>query len=112
MIDDLNRPNGIAISPDENKLYVADTGENINIYMSYDLIDGKVRIKNLFMILNLFFRWFRCDKDGIFGQVLVKQLNVLIKILELIGQIKIPELVSNCEFGGPGRKYLIYNCYN
>ena len=29
LIKDLDRPNGIALSPTEDKLYVADTGENI-----------------------------------------------------------------------------------
>ncbi len=35
-----------------------------------------------------------------FGQVREKQLNVLIPNNELIGQLIVPELVSNLEFGG------------
>ena len=38
-------------------------------------------------------------KMVMYGQVLEKQLNVLIHKLELIGQLLIPELVSNLEFG-------------
>tara|TARA_B100000575_G_scaffold148185_1_gene118215 strand:+ start:118 stop:336 length:219 start_codon:yes stop_codon:yes gene_type:complete len=39
-------------------------------------------------------------KMVMFGQVREKQLNVLIPNNELIGQLIVPELVSNLEFGG------------
>ena len=57
VIDDLIRPNGITLSPDENKPYVADTGENIKHLYSYDLIDGKVSNKKLIYDFKPFFRW-------------------------------------------------------
>ena len=101
IIEDLIRPNGITLSPDEKKLYVADTGENIKHLYSYDLIDKKVNNRNLIYDFKPFFSdGFRCDKDGNIWTSAGKAIKCFNPKLELIGQIKIPELVSNCEFGG------------
>ncbi len=101
VIDDLDRPNGIAISPNENKLYVADTGENIKHLYSYDLIDGNISNKKLIYDFKPFFSdGFRCDIDGNIWTSAGKAIKCFNCELELIGQIKIPELVSNLEFGG------------
>ncbi len=101
IIDDLIRPNGITLSPDEKKLYVADTGENIKHLYSYDLIDKKVVNRKLIYDFKPFFSdGFRCDKDGNIWTSAGKAIKCFNPKLELIGQIKIPELVSNCEFGG------------
>ena len=40
VVDSMDRPNGIAFSPDESVLYVADTGEPRNI-MVFDVEDGR-----------------------------------------------------------------------
>ncbi len=101
IIDDLDRPNGITLSPDEKNLYVADTGENIKHLYSYDLIDGKAYNKKLIFDFKPFFSdGFRCDKDGNIWTSAGKAIKCFNPSLELIGQIRIPELVSNCEFGG------------
>ena len=101
IIDDLIRPNGITLSPDEKKLYVADTGENIKHLYSYNLIDKKVVSRKLIYDFKPFFSdGFRCDKDGNIWTSAGKAIKCFNPKLELIGQIKIPELVSNCEFGG------------
>ena len=101
MIDDLIRPNGIAISPDEKKLYVADTGENIKHMYAYDIINGYPKNKKLVYDFKPFFSdGFRCDKDGNIWTSAGKAIKCFNTNLELIGQIRVPELVSNCEFGG------------
>tara|TARA_A100001011_G_scaffold380294_1_gene447427 strand:- start:2364 stop:3314 length:951 start_codon:yes stop_codon:yes gene_type:complete len=101
IIKDLDRPNGITLSPDEKKLYVADTGQNIKHLYSYDFIDGIVSNKKLVYDFKPFFSdGFRCDKDGNIWTSAGKAIKCFNKNLQLIGQIKIPELVSNCEFGG------------
>ncbi len=101
IINDLDRPNGIAISPDEKKIYVADTGENIKHLYSYDLLEYKAINKKLIYDFKPFFSdGFRCDKDGNIWTSAGKAIKCFNKELQLIGQIKIPELVSNCEFGG------------
>ncbi len=101
IIDDLDRPNGIALSPDEKKLYVADTAEHLRHLYSYDLINGKAKNKKLIYDFKPFFSdGFRCDKDGNIWTSAGKAIKCFNSSFELIGQIKVPELVSNCEFGG------------
>ena len=64
IINDLVRPNGITLSPNEDKLYVADTGENIKHLYSYDLINGVTLNRKLIYDFKPFFSdGFRCDKD-------------------------------------------------
>ena len=78
----LDRPNGIAFSHDEKKLYVADTGENVKCLYVFDVIDNKILNQKLYMILNLFFLMdLDVIKMEIFGQVQERQLNVLIQIM-------------------------------
>ncbi len=101
IIDDLDRPNGIAFSPDEKRLYVADTAENLRHLYSFDIINGKALNKKLIYDFKPFFSdGFRCDKDGNIWTSAGKSIKCFNPNFELIGQIKIPELVSNCEFGG------------
>jgi gluconolactonase len=40
LTDELSRPNGLAFSPDENLLYVANSDNNRAIWMVYDLLDN------------------------------------------------------------------------
>ena len=101
IINDLVRPNGITLSPNEDKLYVADTGENIKHLYSYDLINGVALNRKLIYDFKPFFSdGFRCDKEGNIWTSAGKAIKCFNPKFELIGQIKIPELVSNCEFGG------------
>tara|TARA_B100001248_G_C27300646_1_gene416975 strand:- start:18 stop:971 length:954 start_codon:yes stop_codon:yes gene_type:complete len=101
IIDDLIRPNGIAISPDEKKLYVADTGQNIKHLYVYDLINGYPKNRTLVYDFKPFFSdGFRCDKDGNVWTSAGKAIKCFNQKNELIGQLTVPELVSNLEFGG------------
>ena len=101
VINDLERPNGIAISPDEKKLYVSDTGENIKHLYVYDMINGYPKNKKLVYDFKPFFSdGFRCDKDGNVWTSAGKAIKCFNSKNELIGQILVPELVSNLEFGG------------
>ncbi len=101
IIDDLVRPNGIAISPDEKKLYVADTGQDIKHLYAYDLINGYPKNRTLVYDFKPFFSdGFRCDKDGNVWTSAGKAIKCFNQKNELIGQLTVPELVSNLEFGG------------
>ena len=42
MTKNLDRPNGIAFSHDEKKLYIADTGENVKCLYVFDVNDNKI----------------------------------------------------------------------
>ncbi len=101
IIKDLVRPNGITISPDEKKLYVADTGQNLKYLYSYDLNKDTVSNRKLIYDFKPFFSdGFRCDIEGNIWTSAGKAIKCFNPNLDLIGQLKIPELVSNLEFGG------------
>jgi len=98
---DLDRPNGIAFSHDEKKLYIADTGENIKCLYVFDVEGDLISNKKLVYDFKPFFSdGFRSDKDGNIWTSAGKAIKCFNPQNELIGQLIVPELVSNLEFGG------------
>ena len=101
MTKNLDRPNGIAFSHDEKKLYVADTGEDVKCLYVFDIIDNKILNQKLVYDFKPFFSdGFRCDQDGNIWTSAGKAIKCFNPNNELIGQLLVPELVSNLEFGG------------
>ena len=98
---ELDKPNGIAFSHDEKKLYIADTGENIKCLYVFDVNNNNISNKKLVYDFKPYFSdGFRCDKDGNIWTSAGKAIKCFNPNDELIGQILVPELVSNLEFGG------------
>ena len=101
MTKNLDRPNGIAFSHDEKKLYIADTGEDVKCMYVFDVYDDKIINQKLVYDFKPFFSdGFRSDKDGNIWTSAGKAIKCFNPNNELIGQILVPELVSNLEFGG------------
>ena len=97
----LDRPNGITFSHDEKKLYIADTGENIKCLYIFDVEGDLISNQKLVYDFKPFFSdGFRCDKDGNIWTSAGKAIKCFNPQNELIGQLILPELVSNLEFGG------------
>ena len=106
VIDHMDRPNGLAFSPDEKTLYVADTGKPRN--MRKFAVDG--------LKLDDAGEFAKCTAGGFDGFRLDTRGNIWTSTAEgvhcydpdgtLIGKIRIPELVSNLTFGGPKRNRL------
>ena len=97
----LDRPNGIAFSHDEKKLYIADSSEKIRSLYVFDVNDNEISNQKLVYDFKPFFSdGFRCDKDGNIWTSAGKAIKCFNRNNELIGQILVPELVSNLEFGG------------
>ena len=97
----LDRPNGITFSHDEKKLYIADTGENIKCMYVFDVDGDLISNQKLVYDFKPFFSdGFRCDKDGNIWTSAGKAIKCFNPQNELIGQLIVPELVSNLEFGG------------
>ena len=111
---DFEKPNGLAFSPDENFLYIADTGithqvdgpKHIRKLTLQD--DGKSLGKSeIFAICTAgLFDGFRIDENGRIWASAADGAHCLDPDGTLIGKIKIPELVSNLCFGGEKRNRL------
>ena len=117
LITDLTRPNGIAFSPDEKYLYVADTGsthkehgpQHIRRFAidasGIKLSGGEIFAKSTAGL----FDGFRVDRNGRIWTSSAEGVHCYDSDGTLIGKIKVPEVVANVCFGGPKRNRL-YIC--
>lgn len=100
--DDFDRPNGIALSPDETILYVDDTSmEHVRVF---DVMpDGSTAGGGVFVDLASDLPG---DPDGMavdeFGDIYVTGgggVRVVTPAGEVLGTISVPESATNCKFG-------------
>lgn len=114
--DDFVRPNGIAFSPDETRLYVADTGAThvkdgprhirvFDVNANGSLSGGKV----FATCTQGLFDGFRLDEAGRIWTSAGDGIHCYDSDGTLIGKILVPEGVANVVFGGPKRNRL-YIC--
>jgi gluconolactonase len=103
LVTDLERPNGIALSIDESYLFISNTGETKYI-RRYD-IDKNLKISNPIKFIKSdpehVLDGFRFDADNNLWSSCGKGVACYASSGEQIGYIKIPEIVSNIDFGGP-----------
>jgi gluconolactonase len=120
------RPNGLAFSPDERRLYVVDTpGGDKTIYV-YDVVDDGTRLANGRVFFNQmpgYADGIRCDTQGnvwcgFSGGEGEDGVAVYAPDGTLIGRILLPERCANVCFGGRKRNRLfmaasqsVYACY-
>jgi gluconolactonase len=114
--DDFVRPNGIAFSLDESKLYVADTGatheaDGPRHIRVFDVDEaGQLRGGSVFATCyNGLFDGFRLDEDGRIWTSAGDGVHCYSPAGALIGKVLVPEIVANVVFGGPRRNQL-YIC--
>jgi gluconolactonase len=114
--DDFVRPNGIAFSPDETRLYVADTGathvkdgpRHIRVFSVGE--NGRLTGGEVFATCTSgLFDGFRFDEDGRLWTSAGDGVHCYADDGTLIGKILVPEAVANVVFGGPKRNRL-YIC--
>lgn len=107
--DSMDRPNGLAFSPGESKLYVSDTGTPGNLSV-FDVENCGTRISNQREFVKLspgVSDGFRCDVHGNVWTSAGDGIQCFSPEGELLGKIHVPELrCANCCFGGPDRKTL------
>lgn len=105
---DVERPNGLAFSPDEKILYVADMSivefptKGRRQLNAYDVVDGSrlVNCRKLAEISPGIPDGFRVDRSGRIFCSSEDGIQVLLPDGKIIGKIAVPERVSNCTFGG------------
>ena len=116
--DDFVQPNGLAFSPDEQTLFVSDTG-------SSHVPDGPAHIRRFDVDDDLglsggevvatctagVFDGFRVDTDGRIWASASDGVHCHDSDGTLLGKIRIPEIVGNLTFGGPRRNRL-FICAN
>lgn len=103
--DDFIRPNGLAFSADEKRLFVADT--RINHIRVFAVTDGTLSGGEVFATCsNGRFDGFRLDESGRIWAGAGDGVHCFAEDGTLIGKIRIPEIVANVAFGGVKRNRL------
>lgn len=112
MVSDMNCPNGLAFSPDESLLYVADTGRmfsgDAQAIRVYDCAtDGTLyNGRHFFTVEPGCADGIRLDSDGNLWSSAADGVHCIAPDGRLLGKILVPELVSNICFGGRSKHQL------
>ena len=109
MTDAPIHPNGLAFSPDESILYVSDTyggGDSIGNHdiMAFDVVGGGDRLANPRTFVVIYpgvADGFRVDQHGNIWTSAGDGIHVYDPESIRLGRIPVPEVTSNCAFGGP-----------
>jgi gluconolactonase len=112
---DINRPNGLAFSPDESRLYVVEAGTSPRLIHAYDVAEGGTRLANKRALVdagpgtpdglrvdvdgNLWVGW-GMGEEGLDGVCVFNPEG------KKIGRIDLPERCANVCFGGLHRNRL------
>jgi gluconolactonase len=113
---EINRPNGLAFSPDESKLYVVEAALNPRVIQMFDVTDNGTKLANKRAFVSAepggTPDGFRVDVDGNLwcgwgmGNAQQDGVKVFDPSGKPIGFIALPERCANVCFGGPKRNRL------
>jgi gluconolactonase len=104
---DFDQPNGICFSPDETRLYVADTGRPRHIRVFDVESGGTLSNGRVFCAIGAGLPdGIRCDRDGRIWSSAGDGVRVFTRDGALIGAIRVPEAPANLCFGGEDGKTL------
>lgn len=111
MITDMACPNGLAFSPDESRLYVADTGRMFSAdpqhIKVFDMLGGRPTNGRVFHKIDRGCAdGIRVDSDGNLWSSAADGVHCIAPDGRLLGKILVPEVVSNICFGGRARHRL------
>jgi gluconolactonase len=109
--DDFHCPNGLAFSPDETRLYIADTGrmfhsdpQHIRVF---DVVGDGLSGGDVFHVVSPGCAdGIRTDTDGNLWSSAADGVHCIAPDGHLMGKILVPEVVSNLCFGGRGKHQL------
>jgi gluconolactonase len=111
VITDMACPNGLAFSPDESLLYVADTGRMFSAdpqhIKVFDMLGGRPANGRVFHKIDKGCAdGIRVDSDGNLWSSAADGVHCIAPDGHLMGKILVPETVSNICFGGRARHRL------
>jgi gluconolactonase len=109
MIGDFDGPNGLAFSPDERRLYVAETGDqtqdNPRQYIRvFDVSPDGTQLSGGAIFYKVdpgYCDGLRVDEDGNLWSSAGDGVHCISPQGELLGKVFVPHTVSNLTFGGP-----------
>jgi len=114
---DINRPNGLAFSPDESKLYIIEAGISPRVIRAYDVVQNGTRLANVRTLItaepNGTPDGMRVDVDGNLwcgwgmGAEGLDGVAIFTPDGKAIGRIDLPERCANLCFGGKHRNRLL-----
>ncbi len=112
--NDFVKPNGLAFSPDETVLYISDTGQSHDPdgphhIRAFDVEDGR-RLENGRIFVTIddgVSDGFRLDIHGNVWTSTAIGVQCYNPAGRLLGEIRLPEVVSNLTFGGPDNRSLL-----
>jgi gluconolactonase len=110
---DFAKPNGLAFSPDETRLYISDTAGSHDPHAPshvrvFDVIDGKTLANgSTFAEISPGLPdGFRVDHNGYLYISSADSIQVYSEGGEKLGRIMVPEVIANCTFGGADKDTL------
>jgi gluconolactonase len=113
---DIDRPNGLAFSPDESRLYVVEAGVTPRVIRAYPVTDGGTRLGKGAVLITAEEKGtpdgLRVDTDGNLwcgwgmGEAGLDGVMVFNPVGKRIGRIDLPERCANVCFGGRHRNRL------
>jgi gluconolactonase len=108
VIIDLDRPNGLAFSPDESVLYVANSLDHDGFKVwAYDVVDGRCGPARLFYTGRKgVIDGFRVDTEGLVWLSDDDSIAVTDAEGVLLGSLDLPERVANVCFGPKGQLFI------
>lgn len=107
VVKDFEKPNGICFSPDEKKLYIADSGPRHHIRVFDVQKNGTLNNGKIFCTIDKGVPdGIRCDKKGRIWSSAGDGVHIFAPDGSLIGKILVPETPANLGFGGKDGKTL------
>ncbi|MEK1890006.1 MAG: SMP-30/gluconolactonase/LRE family protein [Phyllobacterium sp.] len=116
--DDFDRPNGLAFSPDESVLYVADSGRSRGHGFGFDdsrphhvraldVVEGrKLGKSRVVAVVDIVPDGLRVDSEGLLWISAEDGVHCYTPTGERLGRVLVPEVVANLTFGGPQKSRL------
>ncbi len=109
LVDSLTRPNGIALSPDQQTLYIANSDKPIAKWYSFHIAGDSLTDAKIFFATNYMEGelgapdGMRVDKSGNLFASGPGGIWIFDPSGKVLGKIKLPEATANCAFSADGK---------